>query len=333
MIKPVCRLFCAMLYAPVSLMFGVVLLIVANMAMAQNYPNKTIRIVVPYSPGTGYDSIARIVSPVLSQRLGQAVVIENIPGASSTIGAGVVARASPDGYTLLMIGEGTMASGHLYKKLPFNPLTDFAPITLTGRGTLVLMTHSRSGIRSVVELIAKAKTQPGLLTYSSPGVGTSQSLKMALIEESAGIKMVHVPYKSSAGALNDLVAGIVTAGLVPVHQGMTYVNSGNLVPLAVISPKRSASAPEVPTLRESGIPNVDADMWYAFVAPKNTPPNIVATLNLELRRIISLPDIKMGLERIGLEVVTSTPIELQNIMQQESDTAAMTITKNNIVLD
>jgi len=142
-----------------------------------------------------------------------------------------------------------------------------------------------------------------------------------------------VPYKSSAGALNDLVAGIVTAGLVPVHQGMTYVNSGNLVPLAVISPKRSASAPEVPTLRESGIPNVDADMWYAFVAPKNTPPNIVATLNLELRRIISLPDIKMGLERIGLEVVTSTPTELQNIMQQESDTAAMTITKNNIVLD
>ncbi|MDB5728660.1 MAG: tripartite tricarboxylate transporter receptor family protein [Noviherbaspirillum sp.] len=299
-------------------------------ASAQAYPSKTIKIVVPYTPGTGYDSIARIVGPALAERLGVPVVVENMPGASGTIGAATVARAPADGATLLMIGEGTMASAYLYKKLSFNPLTDFAPITLAGNGTLMLVTNPQSGIKSAVNLIAKAKAEPNQLTFASPGVGTSQFLKMALFNDSAGIKMLHIPYKGSAGALNDLIGGVVTAALVPIHQAMPHVTGGKLVPLAIISPRRNAKAPDVPTLKEVGINGVDADMWYAFVAPKETPEAIVSRLNAELRSIIAQPDIKSGLEKTGLEVKTSTSSEMRAIMQNESDTVGQIIRNNNI---
>jgi tripartite-type tricarboxylate transporter receptor subunit TctC len=307
--------------------------VICTSGFAQNYPAKPIKLIVPYTPGTGYDSIARIVSPMLSQRLGQSVVVENVPGASSTIGAANVARAPADGYTLLMIGEGTMASTHLFRKLSYNALTDFAPISLAGHGTLMLVTNPQSGIKTVSELIARAKAEPDKLSYASPGIGTSQYLKMELFRDAAGIKMLHVPYKGSAGALNDLMAGMVTAGLVPIHQAMSHVSAGKLVPLAIISPRRNPKAPEVPTLQESGIQGVDANMWYAFVAPKGTPAAIVTRLNSELRAIIDMPDIKGSLERTGLEVQTSTPAELQAVMQRESDTSAQIIRKNNISID
>jgi tripartite-type tricarboxylate transporter receptor subunit TctC len=308
-------------------------LLLAGGALAQTYPAKAIRLVVPFTPGTGYDSIARIVGPTLSQRLGQPVVVENIPGASSTIGAASVARAAPDGYTLLMIGEGTMASGHLYRSLQFNPLTDFAPISLAGHGTLMLVASQASGLRSVAELIAKAKAEPGKLTFSSPGVGTSQYLKMALFTNTAGIDMLHVPYKGSAGAINDLLSGLITAGLVPIHAGMQHIAAGKLSALAIISPSRNPIAPDVPTLQEAGIQGVDANMWYAFVAPRGTPAPVVSRLNAELRAIMELPDVKGRLEKTGLEVHTTSPAELQAIMQRESDTAAQIVRRNNISLD
>jgi tripartite-type tricarboxylate transporter receptor subunit TctC len=302
-------------------------------ALAQSYPSKPIKLVVPYTPGTGYDSIARIVGPTLSQRLGQPVVVENMPGASSTIGAAAVARAPNDGHTLLMIGEGTMASTHLYRQLTYDALTDFAPITLAGQGTLMLVTNPASGIKSVADLIAKAKAEPAKYAYASPGIGTSQYLKMELFKDAAGIQMLHIPYKGSAGALNDLIAGQVTAALVPIHQGMSHITAGKLVPLAIISPSRNPKAPDVPTLQESGIKGVDANMWYAFVAPKGTPAAVVNRLNSELRSIIDMPDIRNKLERTGLDVKTSTPAELQAIMRTESDTSAQIIRKNNISME
>lgn len=312
---------------------AVVALLLGGNVYAQTYPAKAIRLVVPFTPGTGYDSIARIVGPTLAQRLGQPVVVENAPGASGTIGAAFVARASPDGHTLLMIGEGTMASGHLYRSLTFNPLTDFAPISLAGHGTLMLMASPASAIRSVEELILKAKAAPGKLTYSSPGIGTSQNLKMVLFANTAGIDMLHVPYKGSAGAITDLIAGVITAGLVPIHAGMQHVAAGKLVPLAIISPNRNPIAPTVPTLQEAGIRGVDANMWYAFVAPKGTPAPVVERLNSELRAIMDIPEIRGRLERTGLEVKTTTPAELQAIMQIESDTSAIIVRRNNITLD
>lgn len=302
-------------------------------AFAQTYPSRPIKLVVPYTPGTGYDSIARIVGPTLAQRLGQPVVVENIPGASSTIGAGSVARAEADGYTLLMIGEGTIASAHLYRSLPFNPLTAFAPISLAGQGTLILVVNPATGIKNLAELMARAKAAPAELTYSSPGVGTSQHLKMALFNNVAGIKMLHVPYKGSAGAINDLIGGRITAGLVPVHSGMPHIKAGRMVPLAIISPSRNAMAPEVPTFKEIGIQGVDANMWYAFVAPKGTPASIVTQLNSELRAVMGMPDVKAKIEGIGLEVKTTSPAELEAIMESESQHAAQIIRANGISLD
>jgi len=302
-------------------------------AFAQTYPSRPIKLVVPFTPGTGYDSIARIVSPTLAQRLGQPVVVENIPGASSTIGAGNVARAEADGYTLLMIGESTIASGHLYRSLSFNPLTAFVPISLAGRGTLILVVSPATGIKNLAELIARAKAAPAELTYSSPGVGTSQHLKMELFNNVAGIKMLHVPYKGSAGAINDLIGGRITAGLVPVHSGMPHIKAGRMVPLAIISPSRNAMAPEVPTFKEMGIQGVDANMWYAFVAPKGTPASIVTQLNSELRAVMGMPDVKAKLEGIGLEVKTSSPAELEAIMERESREGAQIIRENRISLD
>lgn len=302
-------------------------------ALAQSYPSKPIKLVVPYTPGTGYDSIARIVGPTLSQRLGQPVFIENIPGASSTIGAGSVARADPDGYTLLMIGEGTVASAHLYRSLPFDPLTAFVPISLAGHGTLMLVVSPTTGIKNVSELMAKAKAEPAKLTYSSPGVGSSQHLKMELFNNVVGIKMLHVPYKGSAGAINDLIGGRITAGLVPVHSGMPHIKAGRMVPLAIISPSRNGMAPEVPTFKEIGIQGVDANMWYAFVAPKGTPAPIVSQLNSELHAVMRIPEVKAKLEGIGLEVRTTSPEELQAIMERESQHAARIIRTNRISLD
>lgn len=302
-------------------------------ASAQAFPSKPIRLVVPYTPGTGYDSIARIVGPALSQRLGQPVVVENMPGASGTLGAGSVARAVPDGHTLATIGEGTMASGHLYRSLSFNPLTDFAPISLAGYGTLLMVASQASGVRSAAELVEKARAQPGKLTFSSPGVGTSQYLKMALFLNTAGLDLLHVPYKGSAGAINDLIGGQVHAGLVPVHAAMQHVQAGRLVPLAAMAPLRHPVAPEVRTLKELGLPDVDAKLWYAFVAPKATPAPIVTRLNTELRAIMDTPDVRTRLERVGLEVHTTSPAELQAIMQRESDVALEIVRRNNISLD
>ncbi len=302
-------------------------------ALAQTYPSRPIKLVVPYTPGTGYDSIARIVDSPLAQRLGQPVVIENIPGASSTIGAGSVARAKADGYTLLMIGEGTIASAHLYRSLPFDPLTAFAPISLAGQGTLILVVSPATGIKSVAELIVKAKVEPAKLTYSSPGVGTSQHLKMELFNNVAGIKMLHVPYKGSAGAINDLIGGRITAALVPIHSGMPHIKAGRMVPLAIISPSRNAIAPEVPTLKEVGIQGVDANMWYAFVAPKGTPASIVSQLNSGLNTVMGMPDVIAKIEGIGIEVKTTSPAELQAIMERESQQAAQIIRTNSISLD
>ncbi|MDB5795454.1 MAG: Twin-arginine translocation pathway signal [Noviherbaspirillum sp.] len=302
-------------------------------AHAQTYPTQTIKLIVPYTPGTGIDAIARTVGPKLAQRLGQPVVVENRAGASGNIGAEMVAKSAPDGHTLMVNAKTLAVAPHLYRSLSYNPLKDFAPITLAAYGTLLLVTHPNSGISSVAELVKTAKANPDKLTYSSAGIATSQHMSMELIKDIANIQLLHVPYKGSAGALTDLLAGQVSVSLVPVHVVMPHVKSGKLRALAVASPRRHVKAPQVPTLQEQGISGADADIWYGFWAPKGTPAPIMERLNTELRAILAQPDVKTALETQGLDVATSTPNELQAIVQRDSISAEHIIRKNNISID
>lgn len=308
------------------------LLVAANdgIVKAQDYPTHTITLVVPFTPGTGYDLIARVVGAELSKELHQAVVVENRPGASGIIGARSVARVAPDGYTLLMIGEGIIAAPYVSRSNHFDAVNELTPIVLAGYGTLVLAASPQSGIKSVTDLIAAAKARPGKINYSSPGVGTTQHIRMAQFSKLADIKLQHIPYKGSAGALNDLVGGQVELGLIPVHQADEYIKAGTLVPLAVISPTRNEKVPNVPTLAEEGFESVRARMWYAFVGPKDLPIAIQSRLNTTIKDIFQIPQVRGRLEQAGLEITTSTPEELENLMRAEAKSIAPVIRESGI---
>jgi len=297
------------------------------------YPSQPIKFVVPYTPGTGMDIIARTVGPKLSERLGQPVVVENKPGASGNIGAEAVAKSAPDGYTLMVTANTLLIASNLYRSVPFNPLSDFAPISLAAWGTLLLTANPKTNIKSVTELIAQAKANPGKLTYSSPGVGTPHHMSMELLKDLTGANLLHVPYKGSAGALTDLISGEINVGFVPIHVAMPHVKAGRLTALAVGSAKRHPNAPGVPTLQELGIKGADVDMWYAFMAPKGTPAPVVSRLDSELRAILALPEIKANFDRQGMDAASSSPDELNALMQRDYERWGEVIRKNNITAE
>jgi len=298
--------------------------------LAQAYPSQPIKLVVPYTPGTGMDIIARTVGPKLSERLGQPVIVENKPGASGNIGAESVAKSAPDGYTLMVTANTLLIASNLYRSVPFNPLSDFAPISLAAWGTLLLAASPKTNIKSLAELIAQAKANPGKLTYSSPGVGTPHHMSMELLKDLTGVSLLHVPYKGSAGALTDLVSGVIDVGFVPIHVAMPFVQGGRLTALAVGSAKRQPNAPGIPTLQELGVKGADVDMWYAFMAPKGTPAPVVAKLDSELRAILSLPEIKSNFEKQGMDAASSSPEELNALMRRDYARWAAVIKRNNI---
>jgi tripartite-type tricarboxylate transporter receptor subunit TctC len=299
-------------------------------ALAQSYPTQPIRFVVPFTPGTGMDTIARTVGPKLAERLGQPVVVENRPGASGNIGTEQVARAPADGHTVLVSANTLLIAAHLYKSVPYDPMTDFAPVTLAAWGTLLLVANPKSGIDSVADLVAKAKASPGRITYASPGVGTPHHMSMELFRERTGIDVLHVPYKGSAGALTDLLSGEVNVGFVPVHVAMPLIKAGRLKPLAAGAKQRHPNAPEVPTLDELGFKGIDVEMWYAFYAPRSTPPAVLAKLNSEMRAILADPDVRASFDKVGLDVASSSPEDLMRLMQRDNPRWAEVIRKNNI---
>ena len=300
-------------------------------AAAQGYPSQPIKFVVPFTPGTGMDIIARQVGPRLTERLGQPVVVENRPGASGNIGAEIVARAAPDGYTI-MVGANTLViAAHLYRQVPFDPLTDFAPVALAGSTTLVLVANPASGIDSVPELIARAKAQPGKLTYGSPGIATPHHMAMELFKDLTGTDLLHIPYKGSAGAVTDLVSGQINLMFLPIHQVLPYRQAGRLKLLAAGGAKRHPSAPELPTLVELGIRGAEAaDIWYAFYAPKGVPAPVIAKLNAELRSILALAEVRVAVENVGVDVHTSTPDELFALMKRDYARWGEIVRKNHI---
>ena len=295
-----------------SVLFSVLCLLLAAPAGAQPYPNKPIRIVAPFPPGGVADVLARALQPGLQEALGQQVIVDNKPGAGGNIGADLVAKADPDGYTLLLASAGILTINEfLYSKMPFDPAKAFAPITVVGDMPNIVVVNPKTGLKTLKELIDKAKAEPGKLNFGSAGNGTTTHLAIVLLEQAAKIKLAHVPYKGAAPAVQDLLAGQID-GLVdnpPLVVG--HIKSGTLTALAWAAPQRLPILPDVPTAAEAGLPGFEASSWFALVAPVGTPPEIVARLNAETAKILKDPKMveqcaARGVRLVGNSVASFT---------------------------
>ncbi len=288
-------------------------------AQAQSYPTRPIKIIVPFGPGGFTDVAARILQKELAPAIGQAIVVENKPGAGSTIGTTEVAKAPPDGYTLAMISTTHVISPHLYKSMPYDPLRDFTPVMKLAEGPYVLVTHPSLPVKSVAELISLARAQPNTIDYASSGNGSAQHLVGALFVTMANAPLSHVPYKGSSQAMNDVLGGQVKVSFVGVPNALPSLGSGKLKALAVTTRRRYAELPDVPTLEESGVPGYDATIWLGLLAPPGTPRDIVLKLNGAITKILSTPDARKLMASAGVEVATSTPEDFAALMRSELD--------------
>ena len=288
-------------------------------AQAQPFPNRPIKIIVPFGPGGFTDVAARILQKELAPAIGQPIIIENRPGAGSTIGTDAVAKAAPDGYTLVMISTAHVISPHLYKQMPYDPLKDFTPVMKLAEGPYVLVVHPSLPAKSVGELIALAKAKPGSIDYASSGNGSAQHLVGALFTTMAGVNLNHVPYKGSNQAMNDVIGGQVKVSFVGVPNALPNLNSGKLKALGVSTGKRYAELPDVPTIAEAGVPGYDATIWLGLLAPPNTPREIVARINADITRILSTAEARKLMASAGVDVATSTPEDFARLMAAEME--------------
>jgi len=280
-------------------------------AQAQSYPNKPIRLVCPFPPGGAVDIASRATAHTLSQLLGQPVTVDNRPGAGGNIGAEITAKSAPDGYTLLMTTSGIMGiNPALYSKLPFDPIKDFAPISMLVSLNNVLVLHPSVPAKSVQEVIALAKAQPGKLTYASSGNGTSIHLSGELFKSMTGVDMLHIPYKGSSPAVTDLLAGQVNMMFDNIPSSLPHIKAGKLRALAVTGSKRSQLLPDLPTIAEAGVPGYDSYVWFGVVAPAGTPPEIIARLNAALVKTAATPEFRDRLTSQGYDVLSSTPEQM-----------------------
>jgi len=291
--------------------------VVAHGALAQEYPSRPIRIVVPFAAGGGADFTTRAVAVPLAQSLRQSVVVDNRPGGGGTIGTEVVTSAAPDGYTLVEASATTLAVLPAMTKVAYDPVRDLAPITLMGAQTHMVTVHPSLPVRSVKELVALAKSRPGALNYASSGNGGPNHLGTELFKMAAGIDMIHVPYKGNGPALVDLVAGQVQVGLPTMATTMPFVRAGRLRALAVTSPKRSAVTPDLPTVAELGYPGFEVRSWYGLLAPAKTPPAIVQRLQQEIAGVLRRPDVLERFAGDGLEPGGITPEEFTAFVAAE----------------
>jgi tripartite-type tricarboxylate transporter receptor subunit TctC len=285
-----------------------VLAALASSALAQPYPSKTIRIIVPFAPGGNVDITARLVAPGLAEALGQPVVVENKPGAGGTIGADLVAKSTPDGYTLLMGSNSTFSvAPSLYPNNPYHPLRDFSPVILIASAPFVLVVNPSSPSSSARALVARSKTSPGTLTMSSAGTGSSNHLVGELFQEITGARFTHVPYKGSGQALTDLMGGQVDLHFDQITSAATYIQAGKLRALLVTAPQRVAMIPDVPTAAEAGYPTFEATNVTGLIAPAGTPREIVDKLYAATKKVISDAATKEKFEALGAEAVGGTP--------------------------
>jgi tripartite-type tricarboxylate transporter receptor subunit TctC len=300
---------------------------------AQTWPAQTIKIIVPFTAGTGMDTIARAVAPKLSDKLGQPVIVQNMAGASGNIGADVVAKANPDGYTVLMGANTMLMASQLYKNVPFNPTKDFSPVSLAAWGALMLVSNPKTGIKTVNDLVSQAKAKPGNINFGSPGIGTPHHMAMELFKVKTQLFMLHVPYRGTAGYTQDILSGEIMVGFLPVHIAQGFVNAGKLNALAVGSPKRHPVAPNVATFGELGIKDIEVDLWYAFFAPNKTALPVVNRLNTEISTILKLPEITDLLKRAGMDASSSTTEELTQLVNKDYPRWGEVIRRNGITAE
>jgi tripartite-type tricarboxylate transporter receptor subunit TctC len=298
------------------------------------YPRRPIHVVVPFTPGTGIDILARALGAKLGERWKEAVVIENRPGASGNIGTDAVAKAPADGYTLLMTASTIAVNRSLFRTIPYDPVKDFVAVIHLAVGNMSLVVHPSVKATSVAELIALAKSQPGKLNYGSPGNGTPHHLAMELFKNATGIDLVHVPYKGSGPAVTDLLGGQIGVMFLPVHLALPQVQSGRLRMLASGGIARAGVTPDTPSLAEAaGIRDIDVDIWYALYAPAATPREIVGRLNAEFNVLLKLPDVRETLAKQGLATTGGTPEELAQLTAREVERWARVVREAKIEAD
>jgi tripartite-type tricarboxylate transporter receptor subunit TctC len=305
------------------------LVMAAGLAAAQS-ADGPIRLIVPFTPGTGIDLIARTVGPKLAERLKRPVVVENRAGASGNIGTEAVVRAAPDGSTLLVSVNTLVMNRSLYPQLGFDPVRDLEPVSLTSWGQLILVTHPRSGFKTATDLVTAARQAPGKLNYASPGVGTPHHLSMELFKSTAKVFLTHIPYRGTGPAVTDMLGGQVDAMFLPIHVALPQVRSGRLVALGIGSEKRHPLLPDVPTLSEAKAGDVNVDMWYGIFAPKGMPAAQIATLNREINDILRSDDVQKAFAGQGMDPASNTPDAFGRLVAKDADRWAALIKTQGI---
>ena len=300
---------------------------------AQAWPSKPIRIIVPFAAGGAVDTVGRTLGERLSVQLGQPVLIENKPGANANIGADAVAKAAPDGYTLLVAANGLATNMTLYPKLPFNTMRDFAPVSRLGYAPLVLVSATATAPKSLQELIAAGRANPGKLSYGSAGNGTSGHLAGELLASAAKFEALHVPYKGGAPALVDLIAGRTSFMLLNPLEVLPHIQSQRLKAVAVTGNQRIAMLPDVPTMTEAGLPGYEATVWWGLLAPAQTPREVVARLNAETLKALADPGVRERLTALGAVITPGSPEQFSAFLQTEIDKWAVVIKAANIQPD
>ena len=286
-------------------------------AWAQSYPARPVRVVVPYPPGGANDTVARLLAPKLLEQLGQQFVIDNRGGGNTIIGSELVAKAAPDGYTLLIVAAGHAVNPALYPKLPYDSARDFAQVVLIGDGAYVLVAHPSAGVSTVPELIALAKSKPGQIAYASSSIGNLTHLAAELFNSLAGVKMLHVPYKGGGPAMLDLLGGRVAVFFSTVAVARPHIQSGKIRGLGVTTGKRSAALPNMPTIAEAGLPGYDVSGWYGVVAPAKTPRAVIERINGAVRAALRLPDIREKLLAVGVEAADVSAEQFDKLVRAE----------------
>lgn len=301
----------------VRLVTSALLICLCGVASA-GFPERPVKIVVPYSPGSGMDVLARTMGRELERRWAQPVVIENRAGAAGNIGTGAVARARPDGYTLLLQIDTLVINPSIYREVGWDPLKDFTPILLAARGTPIALTVAPTlSVKSAEDLLAMARAKPGSLSYASTGVGTPQHLAMEMLKRRAGLDVVHVPYRSTPDALGQMIAGDIQLMFLPIHVALPQQKAGKLRILAVDGRSRWTPAPEIPTFAEAGLPDMDVAPWYGLLGPAGMPAELVASLNTVMSEVLTQAALKETLLAAGLRVAPSSPQEFATVLQRD----------------
>ena len=322
---------------PIAVVQVVVLFSMASLCGAvvaqQTYPNRIVRIISPFAAGGGNDILARLVAHNLTESLGQVVIVENRPGANTIIGTDAVAKAPPDGYTLLMGGSGHVINPSLLSSLPYDILRDFSPIATIGAGEQVLVLHPSVPANTLQEFITLAKARPGQLNYSSAGNGSTNNLSAELFNILVGVKLQHIPYKGQGPALTDLAGGQVQVSFSPTNSGIPYIKSGKFKAIAVSGAHRLSALPQVPTFAEAGLPGFEAKNWYGVLAPAGTSREIIGKLSLEIGKFAAMPDLKDKLASLGMEPFVSTPEQFAALMKADVSMYARIVKTANIRID